>query len=208
MNQIKALLLDVGQVLVTLDLDAPRREVTRRSKLPAAEIQTRWRSSAIMTLYEEGKLTTPEFYNSVKAMLELEDVDLDTFRRGWGTVFVFPGGEGQCISPPFFRELKRRYRMVAVSNTNDLHWTYLETVLPLLAEFDDLVLSHRVGAMKPNPLIYRSALERAECRRDEALFVDDLETNVEAAVQLGINGLLYRNEAQFRADLIRLRLLD
>jgi FMN phosphatase YigB (HAD superfamily) len=208
MSQIKTLLLDVGQVLVTLDYQAPFRQIMRYTNLSVADLQARWRSSGLTLLGDTGRLSTRELYDAVRALFQVKDLGLETFKREWATIFVLPGPEGQCVSPGLFRRLKRRHRLVAVSNTNELHWEYLETVLPLLKEFDDLVLSYRVGAMKPDLLIYRVALERAACRPDEALFVDDLELNIEAAARLGIRGLIYRNEIQFEEDLTRLGLLD
>jgi putative hydrolase of the HAD superfamily len=206
-TRIKTILLDVGQVLIALDYPAALRSVMQYTRLPGEEISKRMSGNQTVLLYESGKLPTEEFYEAICRLLEME-VSLEDFKRGWGDMFAFPGPEGQCISAALFRELKRRYRVVALSNTNEMHWEYLESVFPLIHEFDDYALSFRVGAMKPDPLIYRAALSCAGCTAGEALFIDDLPINIEAAEELGIQGLLYRTEAQLRADLVRLGLLD
>lgn len=206
MPQLKTLLLDVGQVLVALDYPAALRRIMQYTKLPGEEISRRMSGHKAVLLYESGKLATREFYEVTCRLLEMQ-VSLEDFKRGWGDMFALDSANGRCISAGLFRELKQSYRVVALSNTNEMHWEYLESVFPLIHEFDDYVLSFRVGAMKPDPVIYRAALTCAGCSAGEAFFVDDLPVNIEAAEELGIKGILFQDEAQLRADLIRLGLI-
>jgi len=206
-TQIKTLLLDVGQVLVALDYPAALRRVMQYTQLPGEEISKRLSGHPAVVLYESGKLPTREFYEITSRLLEMQ-VSLEDFKRGWGDMFALQSPDGQCISAALFRELKQSYRVVALSNTNEMHWEYLESVFPLIHEFDDYVLSFRVGAMKPDPIIYRAALTCAACTPAEAFFIDDLPVNIEAAEQLGIKGVVYEGEARLRADLTRLGLLQ
>ena len=55
--------------------------------------------------------------------------------------------------------------------------------------------------MKPDPRIFAAALERAAAPASDALFVDDLEVNVEAARGLGIDAFRFRDKEQFVAEL-------
>lgn len=193
--------------MVALDYPAALRRVMQYTQLPGDEISKRMSGHEAVLLYESGKLPTQEFYQIICRLLEMQ-VSLEDFKRGWGDMFALPGPDGQCISAALFRELKQRYRVVALSNTNEMHWEYLESVFPLIHEFDDYVLSFRVGAMKPDPAIYRAALACAGCTAAETLFVDDLPVNIQAAGELGIKGILYQTEAQLRSDLARLGLLE
>lgn len=74
-----------------------------------------------------------------------------------------------------------------LSNTCDPHWRHLLScryaVMP--GPFTQVVLSHEVGAMKPDPAIYRTATERAGVSADTIFFTDDIEANVAAARALG-----------------------
>ncbi len=205
--QIKTLLLDVGQVLVALDYPAALRRVMQYTRLPGEEISKRMSGNQAVLLYESGKIPTQEFYEITCRLLELH-VSLEDFKRGWGDMFALPSPDGKCISAALFRELKQSHRVVALSNTNEMHWEYLESVFPLIHEFDDYVLSFRVGAMKPDPAIYRAALICARCTPAETLFIDDLAVNIQAAGELGIKGVLYQDEAQLRAELVGLGLLE
>lgn len=60
--------------------------------------------------------------------------------------------------------------------------------------------------MKPEPDIYRLALERAGVQPHEAAFFDDLPEFVEAADALGLRGQLFTTAAAFDAQLTRLGL--
>jgi glucose-1-phosphatase len=206
MDQVKTILLDVGQVLVALDFPAAVRRTMQHSPLSAAEIQRRLADHPAVTRYESGFMSTAEFHVTVCRLLEME-VALEEFKCGWAEIFALDVADGRCISPAFFRELKQRYQLVALSNTNQMHWQYLESVMPLLSEFDDLVLSHRVGALKPHPQIYQAALRQIRRTPEEVFLVDDLAPNIEGARMCGIRGVVYHNEAQLREELRELGLI-
>ncbi|MFH8608178.1 HAD-IA family hydrolase [Streptomyces sp. NPDC018029] len=66
---------------------------------------------------------------------------------------------------------------------------------------DDVVSSADLGVTKPDRRIYETAAERAGVAPDRCLFVDDRQENVDAAVALGMTGLLYREPADLRVVL-------
>lgn len=55
--------------------------------------------------------------------------------------------------------------------------------------FDAIVISGEVGMRKPEPEIFAHVLDMLGVRADEAVFVDDLETNVTAARSLGLTAI-------------------
>jgi HAD superfamily hydrolase (TIGR01509 family) len=58
-----------------------------------------------------------------------------------------------------------------------------------------------VGALKPAPEIYREALKSAGCPPGECFFTDDVEGNVTAARELGLDAVRFESEAQIREEL-------
>ncbi|MEX2246075.1 MAG: HAD family phosphatase [Dehalococcoidia bacterium] len=58
--------------------------------------------------------------------------------------------------------------------------------------FDDIVVSADVGMAKPDPRIYALAAERLALPLEACVFIDDLDTNVEAARQAGMHGVHFR----------------
>ncbi|MGH3439884.1 MAG: HAD family hydrolase [Sciscionella sp.] len=75
----------------------------------------------------------------------------------------------------------------------------------LLTElFDTVVISGQVGLRKPDPRIYRLTLERIGVPAGRAVFVDDGEPNIEAAVQLGMHAVLHDDPATTMARIAEL----
>ena len=67
-------------------------------------------------------------------------------------------------------------------------------LLPYDELFDDVVDSHEVGMRKPNPAIYRLALERLGATADRTAFLDDIASNVAAALAEGMVGVLVEGD--------------
>ena len=74
--------------------------------------------------------------------------------------------------------------------------------------FDVAVISHEVGLRKPDPNIYTHTCQLLGVRPDECVFVDDLHTNIHAAVQLGMVGVLHVSYADTLSQLQILFNLD
>jgi len=65
----------------------------------------------------------------------------------------------------------------------------------LASYFDSVIISFEVGLVKPDPAIYQLCLDRLQVQPSQALFVDDLATNIEAADRLGIATLLFAGDS-------------
>jgi 2-haloacid dehalogenase len=74
--------------------------------------------------------------------------------------------------------------------------------------FREIVVSGDEKLMKPDPAIYELALERFGLEGPDAVFVDDVPANVEAASRAGIHGVLFTDAAAFRSELVKLGLLS
>lgn len=77
-----------------------------------------------------------------------------------------------------------------------------------LRHFRDIVVSGRVKMAKPDPAIYAHALERFRLRAEDAVFVDDLGANVDAAREMGMAAIRFTEAGALRAELAALGLLD
>jgi putative hydrolase of the HAD superfamily len=107
---------------------------------------------------------------------------------------------------PRVEGLVGRVKLGLVSNTNALHAAYLKPLLPLLKRFDSVVMSCEVGHVKPEPEIYRLALEGVGCAPHEAAFFDDLQEFVDTSNALGLRGHLFTTADAFDAQLMGLGL--
>ena len=71
----------------------------------------------------------------------------------------------------------------------------------LLRHFHHLILSYEIGAMKPQPAIYRAALQRAECLPSECFYTDDIAPYVEAARHMGIDAVRFESREQIEKEM-------
>lgn len=71
----------------------------------------------------------------------------------------------------------------------------------LFDRFRDIVVSGDERLVKPDPAIYRLALDRFGLAAGEAVFVDDNAANVASAAELGIHAILFEDEPKLRAEL-------
>lgn len=96
----------------------------------------------------------------------------------------------------------RGYRMAMLTN-NVREWEPLwRSKLPVDEIFETVVDSAFVGMRKPDPEIYELTVSRLEgIQADECLFVDDIEVNCEAARELGITPVHFRDNEQAIAEI-------
>jgi len=150
--------------------------------------------------YDEGKLTGLEFWRKLARdaernlrPAELEELcELDA--RMWLTE-----------NPPMLAwqlALKQRGLLTAiVSNMGDTVHKRMQRELDWLSRFDVLVWSYQLRTAKPDPDIYRYVLEKLGTQREETLFIDDRPVNVEAAIAIGMKGIVFSAVEKLGDDL-------
>lgn len=95
---------------------------------------------------------------------------------------------------PVLRELRRRGRRTAVVSNCSHSTRPVVDRLGLAAEVDAVILSFEVRVAKPDPGIYRAALDALDAHPSEAVFVDDQADYCDGASALGISTLLIHRE--------------
>jgi putative hydrolase of the HAD superfamily len=96
--------------------------------------------------------------------------------------------------------LKNGARVVAGTNTIGPHYE-IHSNNGDYDIFDAVYASHIMGLAKPDPAFYTYILDHEDCQAEQAVFIDDLPANVEAARSLGIHSLLFSDVQKLRQDL-------
>jgi len=89
--------------------------------------------------------------------------------------------------------LKKKYELYLLSNTDSIHQKYGWQKYDFLKHFDKLILSHEVGAVKPEKMIYLAVEETSGYPSKEHIFIDDVEEYVNAAKSLGWDGIHFKD---------------
>jgi putative hydrolase of the HAD superfamily len=198
---IEVLLFDLGGVLVEFSGD---RDILPLLKLRASEddVRARWRNCELTEAFGLGKLSRQEFGERFVRSWGL-NVEPDQFLqefRSWSRRLL-PG------AVELLALLRPRFRLAALSNSNELHWDRNTQDLGIEDLFELALSSHRCGLAKPAPEFYLLALERLGVSPDAVLFFDDVPANVAAASALGICAFHVKGVADVRARLFDAQIL-
>lgn len=91
--------------------------------------------------------------------------------------------------------------VLGLTNWSDELYPHAPARFEVLGLFDDVVVSGTVGAAKPDPRIYQIVAERSGLTLDRLVFVDDRQTNVDAAAALGMQAILFTGAGDLRVAL-------
>ena len=193
---LRALLFDLGNVLVGLEFDRAYRAAAACSPYTVDELRGRFTHLDIARPYETGEVTSQAFYERCRRDLSL-DVDYTAFAQLWGNMFA----DEPLIEREWLDALAEEYRLVLVSNTNELHYEWIRERYEIVKPFHAAVLSYEVGAMKPDPKIYEAAVKAAGCRPEECFFTDDKAENIDGARKAGIQAEVFSGATPLRETL-------
>jgi FMN phosphatase YigB (HAD superfamily) len=193
---IKTIIFDLGKVIIPFDVRRGYAALAPHCGVPAAEIPRRIAATDLVERFEAGQVSPEDFVARLSADLELK-VDYNQFCELWSSIFL----PETLIQESLFEALHPHYRLLLLSNTNAIHFALVRERYPLFRHFDYWVLSHEVGAAKPDPRIYQAALDHALCAPSECFFTDDIPLFVETARALGIDAVVFESQAQIEREL-------
>lgn len=189
---IQAIIFDIGGVLVRTEDLEPRRAWERRFGLPNWGLADIVFNSPAALRATVGQATAEEPWQAVAERLKLTPTELAQLRQEF-----WLGDRYDHDLLAFIGALRPRYKTGIISNAwpdvRQMHQAYFNDSI-----FDVILYSAEEGLAKPAPEIYQRALARLAVRPEEAVFVDDVLENVEAAQALGMKGVRFVNSAQAR----------
>ena len=197
-NKIKAVIFDLGNVLVDFDHMIAARRISAFTDKDPQEIFNMFFDSELTGLFEEGKITPPVFFSEIKKMLNLR-LDYNRFLPIWNEIF-FLTEKNQAVYN-LAKVLKKEYKVALLSNINILHHDYLKKNFSVFDAFHNIITSFESGIRKPDPLIYKKALDLLKAAPQNTFYTDDRAEFIEKACTLGIRGFVFRDAEQLKRDL-------
>jgi len=185
---IKAVVFDLGKVLLDFDYGIAARKIAERASMPANEIQRLIDGSPLLLRYESAQMNAREFYDEVRAHTKFRG-SFEDFAATFADIFF--------EIPPMVRlhaALRERgIPTFILSNTNDIAIGHIRRNFPFFANFSGYVFSYEHAVLKPEAGIYEVAERLAGGRAEELVFIDDRLENVEGAARLGWNTIWHRD---------------
>jgi FMN phosphatase YigB (HAD superfamily) len=179
-NRPKAVVFDLGKVLVEFDFRLAVDRIQTRCRLSPAALHELIDQSPLLFRYETGHLSTEGFFHEVKSAAGFSGT-LEEFKGMFGEIFT--------EIPPMV-DLHRQLAAAGVptyifSNTNPIAVESVRRSFPFFEGFDGYIFSYEVGSMKPDRKIYEALEGLSGFRGSDLLYLDDRSENVEAGAARG-----------------------
>ncbi len=144
--------------------------------------------------YERGELSSEEFTD-----IMLDVLDHKVSREEFYSIYsnIFKVNEELVAALPV---LKKNYKLVLLSNTNEIHQRYGWQGYAFLKNFDKLILSHEVGAVKPEEKIYRAVEAFTQVPSPEHLYIDDIADYVAGGKKIGWDAVQFVGDRELFAE--------
>ena len=185
MDGIRALLFDLGNVLIDIDFYRCARLWADRSGVPAGTLASRFRIDEAYRAFECGRMPPSAYYESLRRQLGIDLRD-DEMRMGWQAVIRDEKpGIRDCL-----HTLACQYPLYVLTNTNAEHESVWEEAhQTLLSLFQEIFVSSRMGCRKPDVATYQKVAHTIGLPCSRILFFDDAEENVRGAVKAGMQAI-------------------
>lgn len=187
----RAVIWDLGGVLVRTINRAPRRRWETRLGLEPYGLESLIFDSPVSRLASIGRAEPEAIWAWAAEQLDLTPEALAQLQQDF-----WAGDQLDKELVAAIAGMRPALKTGIITNAWKTIRPWIEEKWQLVSAFDDIVISAEVGLAKPDPAIYRLALERLGVAALEAVFVDDFEENVAAARALGMHAIQYRDHDQ------------
>lgn len=196
---VKNVVFDVGNVFVRW---SPQEIVERCFNLPKGSAESLRRAEALFhgplwKSLNRGELTQEEAERAYQVDLGLSAEETKAlFFHIMDHLDIIEGTE----------EIANRlrtagYRVFALTDNVHEIVAYLKTRHRFWRVFEGAVVSAEIGILKPDPAIFRHAVETYNLRAEETVFFDDVTANLQGARTIGMEARLFTTPSRCVADL-------
>jgi len=193
---IRAIIWDMGGVLVRTEDPAPRRRLATRLGLPVNTLDDIVFGSDGHLEAQLGQISARQQWEQACRAVSWPLEDIAGFQMAF-----FAGDRIDFALVEAIRRLRPRYLTGLLSNAMDDLRVQLETNWKIADAFDAILVSAELGLVKPDPRIFQAALEILNVSAAEAVFLDDFEKNIQGARAVGMHAIQFLNPQQAWADL-------
>lgn len=196
-GKLRAIIFDIGRVLIRVDVARAMQGLATGSSLSPAELWSAIEKDPRWPDWQEGRISPHDWHLHLARRLP-DGITFQQFSEAWNRAL----DPTPIHEDAFLAKLAKRYKLALLSNTDPLHVKHMEASYSFFAHFPVRIYSCAVGCSKPNPMIFQQALKAVKVPADVALYIDDVAAYVEAAKKLGMAGIQFQSPAQLTDDLV------
>ena len=184
---IKAIIFDVGGVLLRTEDLSSREKWAKRYGMDVWDFASAVFDSDEANRATVGLATEGEAWLAAQQRFNVPQAEMDQFRKDF-----FAGDRWDESLLGWIISLRSRYRTAILSNAWGGARKFFAGQAKVMAAFEQLIISAEEGVRKPQDEIYQRAVQRLSVLPHEAVFVDDVLENVEAAKRVGLEAIHFR----------------
>ena len=192
MKTIKAIVFDLGGVLVDLDIEDCKAAF--KEYLGYYEIDSIIDACHQKGIYgdlEEGKLTGEEFREIVLRSSRPGSDPADVDRAMWHILVGMAPYKAELL-----KKLSEKYELYLLSNNNPICLPFSSKMfddagIPLKDIFIKCFFSFEMKALKPSKSFYEAVIREIGIPAEQMLFIDDSQKNVESSIETGLPAVYY-----------------
>ena len=201
---IKTIFFDIGGVLIDIHPERTYQYLSDSVDVEVNMVKESFPWDA-HDQYERGIMNNEDWFITYKESLPqpccLKRSDF------WNAWKLLLGEEKNTVN--ILEALNKQYSIWLLSNTNPKHiQDEIEKRYLFPSLVNGAVYSFDVGVRKPEKEIYEIAMQRANANPQECLFIDDLLENIQAAKQIGIEGVHFISSEQLKQELAHLGIIN
>ncbi len=195
-SKFRAIIFDIGRVLIRVDISRAMDGLASGLSLSPQELWSVIEKDPRWLDWQEGRIPPRDWHVHLTKRLGIS-LTFEQFSEVWNRAL----DPNPIHSESFLENLSRNYRLALLSNTDPIHMSHDEARFPFFRFFPTRIYSYRVGASKPDSVIYRQALQACKVRAEEAVYIDDIAAYAAAAQRLGMTGIVFQSPEQLQSDL-------
>ncbi|MDD5065862.1 MAG: HAD-IA family hydrolase [bacterium] len=182
-NRIKYIVFDLGGVLIRITPGKFYKRIFRRAPSLIRSM------NRLQKELQTGYIKPRDLFSRLIRQHRLK-LDADIVTQRFKTDYI---GKTIIGMMKLLKDLKKKgYRIILLSNTNEVHFEYIRPKLDNFRLFDRLYASHLLHLVKPGKKIFRYMLNDLNAGPKEVLYIDDTQENIGTAKSLGIRTLKVR----------------
>lgn len=193
---IDVIVFDLGGVIVNVNFGSPLGILFDNSRSQSDIIKDKSKFSILLQDYETGNISAVKFHEKIIDHLGIK-LSFDEFKN-LSNEAIEAGDDGIDY---IIKSLSDSYSLAILSNTNPIHYEHIKEIYPDLNLFDHKLLSYEMGEMKPDIAAYEKLLNATSRLPSQHLFIDDRIENINAAKEIGMDGILYSSISSLTDEL-------
>jgi len=192
-KKVKALLFDLGGVIVDLDYQKTIKAFEKIGLIGAENKYNQFNQHHLFDDFETGRISAPNFIQKIQDEIN-QYITHEIITNAWNSMIL--GFQEEKLSR--IENISQKIPCYLLSNTNEIHLNYVNNLLKKTRHsnldkfFKKCYYSHQIKRRKPDKETFEWVLNDMNYDGSDVLFIEDSPQHIEGAKKANINTLFYK----------------